>query len=79
MVELNYQRKANRRWPKAEWITGDGRYASVARCQDALTIELHQTRQDALLAKARIDSTGCCGGCNNLHSVIDLLAEPHHE
>jgi hypothetical protein len=31
-VQHGYLAVARRRWPAAEWIIGDGRYASVARC-----------------------------------------------
>lgn len=56
---------ARRRWPAAEWIIGEGHYASVARC-GTVTVMLFATPAEAKRAKALIDQTGCG------HEIADL-------
>jgi len=63
---------AQRRWPRAEWIEGDGRWASVAHCRD-LTVILHATAANAHAAVARIDRTACGGACSRHHEVVELV------
>jgi hypothetical protein len=36
-VQHGYLAAARRRWPAAEWVIGDGHYASVARCAPGAT------------------------------------------
>jgi hypothetical protein len=63
--------KARKRWPKAEWIEGNGRYASLAHCQ-CLTVCLFETQAEAERAKRAIDSSGCGGRCYKHHEIVDL-------
>jgi hypothetical protein len=67
----NWKTAAKRRWPKACWIAGSGRYASLAHCRE-LTIELFNSAPEAAKAKAQIDATGCGGRCYRQHEIIDL-------
>lgn len=59
-VQHGYIAVARRRWPAAEWIIGDGHYASVARC-GTVTVMLFATPAEAERAKALIDRTGFQG------------------
>ena len=69
---MTYYAKAKKIWKKAEWICGEGRYASLAHCINILTVMLHKTRQEAQKAKEDIDEGGCGGGCYKDHSVVDI-------
>lgn len=43
-------------WPKAHWITGEGSYALLARC-NVLTVTLHQaTRQELVNPRREANS-----------------------
>lgn len=68
-----YKRRARARWPKAEWIVGTGRYASVAHCR-VLTVKLHEAREDAVASVDFIDRYGCGGHCSIAHELVDLGA-----
>ena len=59
---------------RAEWVAGEGEYATLARCR-VLTAELHTTLEKAQAAMRLIDSTGCGGRCHNDHELI-RLADP---
>ncbi len=61
-------------WRRAEWISGNGAYATLAHCR-VLTVELHQTLDTARQAKAAIDSTACGGRCYGRHELVQL-ADP---
>jgi hypothetical protein len=60
------------RWPKAIWVYGNGRWASVSDCRPAVTVELHPTRESAEQAKRIIDTTACGGRCSRQHLIVDL-------
>ena len=62
---------ARSRWPAAEWIIGDGQYASVAYC-DTTTIMLFPTLAEAQLAQAFIDRLACGHACRREHELVDL-------
>jgi hypothetical protein len=66
---------ARNRWPAAEWIIGDGRYASVAYC-GTTTVMLFATLAEAERAKTFIDRLACGHACQAGHEVIDLQAAP---
>jgi hypothetical protein len=70
-VQHGYIAVARRRWPAAEWIIGDGRYASVACC-GTVTVMLFATPAEAERAKALIDQTGCGHACRCDHEIADL-------
>ena len=61
-------------WSRAEWIAGDGPYATVAHCR-VLTVELHQTREAAAKALEVIDQFACGGRCHGDHELILLQPE----
>ena len=63
MRRFPWRRLARRRWPRAEWIAGRGRYASVSFCGPAVTVILYPTLEGALNEKAEIDILGCGGRC----------------
>lgn len=58
-------------WPRAEWIVGEGPFASVAYCR-VTTVELFADEDRAAAAKRMIDSTGCGGMCSKRHEIIEL-------
>jgi hypothetical protein len=74
MRMIRWRRLARRRWPRAEWIAGRGRYASVSFCGPAVTVILYPTLKGALEEKAEIDILGCGGRCTGrrAHRVVDL-------
>ena len=61
-------------WPRAEWVSGDGPYATVAHCR-VLTVELHETREAATKALTAIDRHACGGRCYGQHELILLQPE----
>ena len=71
--------KAHRSWltmaecafPTAEWVSGSGPHASLAKCR-GLTVQLFGTAETAHEAKREIDSSGCGGMCMRAHEVVDL-------
>jgi hypothetical protein len=67
----SYRTLAKCKWPRAEWIRGDGRYALLAHCR-VLTVALHQTHESAEKSKQVIDTSACGGHCHNNHEIIDL-------
>ena len=70
-VQHGYISVARRRWPAAEWIIGDGHYASVAHC-GAVTVMLFARPAEAERAKALIDRTGYGHVCRRDHEITDL-------
>jgi len=73
-----YYSKAKIRWPRAIWISGEGRWARVAHC-NGLTVELHKTKEEAEEAKCMIDSSACGGFCYGDHSVVDMNTRSRRE
>lgn len=69
-----YRAVARCRWPRAEWVHGEGRYAVVAYCR-VVTVTLHPTPAAAARAKHLIDASACGGRCHRDHELVDL----HHE
>ena len=66
------------RWPTAEWVLGDGRWAVAATCGEDLTVTLHPDVAHAEASRAAIDYTGCGGACvgPDGHYIADLEAPP---
>jgi len=60
------------RWPRNEWIVGDGQYVSLSLCPRGLTAMLHETQDDAQTSICIIDRTACGGQCIRMHYLIDL-------
>ena len=55
----------------AEWVTGEGRYALLEPCR-VLTIQLHPSRHEALMARTLIDENGCGDNCGGVHNIVDM-------
>ena len=80
VAATTYRAEARRRWgSQADWINGDGRYATLARCpsggsggHDRLTVQLHVTPEQANEALAFIAQFGCGGACRGRHELVDL-------
>jgi hypothetical protein len=62
-------------WRKAEWITGQGPWATLAHCRGVLTITLHGTRRDAEQSLREIDRLGCGSGCGRMHEIVLIEEE----
>ena len=73
-----YLAVAKCRWPRANWITGEGEYAVISDCKhgptdrDCMTVTLWPTLDEAAKALAQISWTGCGGRCSNDHSIVRL-------
>lgn len=67
----SYSARARARWSDAEWVTGNGRFASLAHCR-VLTVALYESEDAALKAKKWIDRCGCGGFCTGDHEIVDL-------
>jgi hypothetical protein len=72
----SWRARAQCRWPRAEWIVGNNRFASVSYCPRGTTVMLYADRVGAEKAKRVIDRLGCGGQCFGWpgHKVIDLGA-----
>ena len=73
MKPTDFRQIAKKRWGKAASITGNGRYALVARC-DVITITLWAEVEIAKARKKLMDMTACgemCGGTAG-HEIVDL-------
>jgi hypothetical protein len=77
-VSSAWEKIAKHTWPHACWVSGHGRYASLAHCGGNLTIQLYSTPEAAQMAKAVIDSDACGSNCKNHHEVVDLNDHQHH-
>ncbi len=73
--QRGYATLARGRWPQAEWIAGNGRYASAAYC-GTTTVMLFASLAEAEHAKSLIDSTGCGHACRAEHELVDLGKSP---
>lgn len=67
----SHRTTAQRLWPRARWIKGDGSYALLAHC-DVLTIALYASGADAIRAKAALDEHGCGSRCVADHDLIRM-------
>lgn len=63
-------------WPRAAWISGNGRYALLARCR-VLTVSLWTDPAEAEASKRVIDASACGGLCRHAagHEIVQL-ADP---
>ncbi len=59
-------------FPNAEWVAGEGRWASLARC-GAFTVQLHDTLEGARAAQDFIDRIGCGHACGRYHTITELI------
>lgn len=71
-TRTSYLSAAEEMWPQAEWITGRGRWATLAHCNDALTICLWTTKKEAHARLQEINVKGCGGCCIKDHSLVDM-------
>lgn len=74
MADKTYLQRAKKKWPHAEWIVGNGRFALLAYC-DVLTITLWPTYEEAIKSKAFIDKAACGHACYKNHEIIDLITK----
>ncbi len=70
---MDFLKRARKKWPKAEWIIGDGPWASVSYCPGGLTVMLFGTCAEAAKAKSVIDENGCSGTCQLDHKIEQLV------
>lgn len=68
---MRYVSKARRKWRRAEWIEGEGRFALLAHCR-VLTVTLWGTAEAARKAMRELDEGACGGKCNMNHEVVDI-------
>ena len=66
-----YQSLAECRWPEAAFVTGDGPWALIAKC-DMVSVALYESREEARRRRKRLDTVGCGRTCDGLHDVVDL-------
>lgn len=66
------------RWPRAEWVMGDGPHAVLSHCGRGLTVALYATEAEAEKARASLDSSRCGHACNGTgwHELVSLPARP---
>lgn len=77
MMVTDYTLVAWSQWPKAFWIVGEGRHASISECGDEATVLLCETLSDAMEQKAFIDRIGCGHKCRRQrHRIVDLATFP---
>ncbi len=69
---MTWRQFADCAWPDAEWIMGEGRWASLAHCR-GLTVILFDSLDDARAAQDAIDRRACGGGCQRRHEVVELV------
>lgn len=71
-----FRKRAERLWPNAYWITGDGRWGSISECDapEGATVWLHETLADAEDAIEFIDTFGCGCRCfrRQRHFIVDM-------
>jgi hypothetical protein len=69
-----YNRMARCIWRRACWVSGEGRYATIAQCGPT-TVMLHAQLNAAREALALINSSGCGGVCRGAggHRLIELM------
>ena len=80
MKRPTYHAQARERWPEAEWVDGNGRWATLARCE-VLTVALHKRREDAERALDFLAMCGCGNRClgKSRHELVDMDAEAMDE
>lgn len=71
MEKKDFTGLAKDRFPLAECINGNGRWATLAWCKDC-RVHLHETKSKAIKALVAIDFMGCGGCCRGNHMLIDL-------
>lgn len=66
-----YQSLAECSWPDAAYVTGDGPFAVLSRC-DLLEVSLYATREEARRRLARLEQQGCGRSCEGRHEMAEL-------
>lgn len=70
--------RAMRRWPRLRYVVGTGRWALVSFCPPAERIELYETVDAALEARASFDARACPSECcRGAHRVLKLIDDAH--
>lgn len=71
VAHRKYEVMAKCLWPRAVWVTGDGKYALVAYCGQ-VSVTLWGTHPKAL---SEMEGLRLCGhACTGNHRVIDMEA-----
>src|SRR5260370_33721145 len=76
MTKCTYGESARMTWPKALWIEGSGRYASVSFCAPGPTVVLCRSYAAAKALKRQIDDTGCGGQGAGEHPRFEVGRPP---
>lgn len=71
-MQIKYNKLAAKKYRKAVWVIGNGKYALLAHCNNNLSVSLHSRISDAYKSKNQIDKSGCGGMCINNHEIINL-------
>lgn len=50
----------------------NGRYATISKCNDSMSIILHSTLKEAIESKDAMDKFCCGGNCSKAHEIVDL-------
>src|SRR5262249_24945858 len=69
-LHRTWRRVAECHWPRAEWVSGEGRFASMSDCPPGATVMLFRAREDAERAERVIDATGWGGRCWRRQGVV---------
>lgn len=77
-VHRTHRTLASCRWPRAEWVMGEGPHALLSHCGRGLTVALYVTEADAETALAFLDRARCGHACNGSawHELVNLPDHP---
>lgn len=77
-VHRTHRTLASCRWPRAEWVMGEGPHALLSHCGRGLTVALYVTQADAESALAFLDRGRCGHACNGSawHELVNLPDHP---
>ena len=70
---------ARRIWPGADWVLGDGQFATIRGCGGGTTVLLHETVTEARAALRNMHPLGTSGLCAQRHVLIELREGPTDE
>lgn len=73
-IHYGYQSLAECRWPDAAYVTGDGAFAVLSRC-DLLAVSLYDTRAEARRRHRRLEEQGCGRACEGRHELVVLVQQ----
>lgn len=77
-VHRSHRALARCRWPRAEWVMGDGPHAVLSHCGRGLTVALYATEAEAEKARTWLNSSRCGHACNGIgwHELVSLPTRP---